>query len=69
MGRIHVCDACVAPFDDPESQMVVPRIRSTPHETRYARRPRAEMCQSVRSDEYGGSKRKKKLFDGMRTSG
>ncbi len=23
MGHIHVCDACVAPCDDPESQMVV----------------------------------------------
>jgi hypothetical protein len=26
MGRIHVCDACVAPCDDPESQMVVPIV-------------------------------------------
>jgi hypothetical protein len=26
MGRIHVCDACVAPCDDPESQMVVPSL-------------------------------------------
>ena len=24
IGRIHVCDACVAPCDDPEYQMVVP---------------------------------------------
>ena len=24
MGRIHVYDACVAPCDDPESQMDVP---------------------------------------------
>ena len=23
MGRIHVCDACVSPGDDPESQMDV----------------------------------------------
>ena len=24
MGRIHVCDVCVSPCDDPEYQMVVP---------------------------------------------
>jgi hypothetical protein len=24
LGRIHVCDVCVAPCDDPEYQMVVP---------------------------------------------
>ncbi len=23
MGRIHECDVCVAPCDDPENQMVV----------------------------------------------
>jgi hypothetical protein len=23
MGRIHVCDACAVPYDDPEDQMVV----------------------------------------------
>jgi hypothetical protein len=27
MGRIHVCDACVAPCDDPESQMVVTLLK------------------------------------------
>ncbi len=26
MGHIHVCDACVAPCDDPEYQMVVPGL-------------------------------------------
>jgi hypothetical protein len=29
------------------------QVKETPQETRYARRPRAEMCQSVCSDEYG----------------
>jgi hypothetical protein len=30
MVRIHVCDACVAPCDDPESQMVVPHFKDLP---------------------------------------
>ncbi len=27
MGRIYVCDACAAPCDDPEDQMVVARMK------------------------------------------
>jgi len=30
MVRIHVCDACVTPCDDPENQVVVPDGRRTP---------------------------------------
>ena len=26
VGRIHVCDACADPCDDPEDQMVVPYL-------------------------------------------
>ena len=44
------------------------QVKQTPHETRYARRPRAEMYQSVRSDEDGESKREKNLFDGIGTT-
>ena len=43
------------------------QVKQTPHETRYARRPRAEMCQSVRSDEDGNRKGKKNLVDGIGT--
>ena len=45
------------------------QVKQTPHETRYARRPRAEMYQSVRSDEYGNRKGKKNLIDGIGTTG
>jgi hypothetical protein len=36
------------------------QVKQTPHETRYTRRPRTEMCQNVRSGEDGNRKGKKK---------
>ena len=49
------------------TQSLPHQVKQTPHETRYDRRPRAEMCQSVRSDEDGNRKGKKKLVDGTGT--
>jgi hypothetical protein len=46
--------------NDPSATPVPPhQVKQTPHETRYARRSRAEMCQSVHSDEDGNRKGKK----------
>ena len=54
--------------NEPSATQSLPhQVKQTPHETRYARRPRTEMCQSVISDEYGESKREKNLVDGIGT--
>jgi hypothetical protein len=46
--------------NEPSATPVPPhQVKQTPHETRYARRPRAEMWQSVRSDEDSNRKGKK----------
>ncbi len=40
--------------NEPSGTPVPPhQVNQTPHETRYSRRTRSEMCQSVRSDEDG----------------
>ena len=46
--------------NEPSATPVPPhQVKQTPYETRYARRPRVDMYQSVRSDEYGNRKGKK----------
>ena len=54
--------------NEPSATPVPPhQVKQTPHETRYARRPRAEMCQRERSDKYGNRKGKKNPDDGIGT--